>query len=127
MDLTALFEEVNRERAPFEEAVKRLDWRVSERGDDFVNIGGFNVVVYRRQEGWLYRIMCRDSAQSWCPKESQPTAFDAKRAALRFLESLKPQSTELSRMLKEIRADLLGREITRVGNVIYVEAWRESG
>ena len=127
MDLTALFEEVNRERAPFEEAVKRLDWRVSERGDDFVNIGSFNVVVYRRKEGWLYHIMCQDSAQSWCPKEPQPTALDAKRAALRFLESLKPQSTELSRMLKEIRADLLGREITRVGNVIYVKAWRKSG
>ncbi len=123
MALTALFEEVNRERAPFEEAVKRLDWRVSERGADFVNIGGFTVVVYRRKVGWLYHIMCRDSAQSWCPKEPQPTALDAKRAALRFLESLKPQSTELSRMLKEIRADLLGRGITRVGNVIYVAVW----
>ncbi len=127
MDLTALFEEVNRERAPFEEAVKRLDWRVSERGGDFVNIGSFNVVVYRRKEGWFYRMMCRDSAQTWCGKESQPTAFDAKRAALRFLESLKPQGSELSRMLKEIRAHLLRREITRVGNVIYVKAWRKSG
>ena len=125
-DVSKLLEEGKRHYAPYRKVAEDLTWRTSRKGNPWVNIDGFNITIYQRSGDWFYRIQRLDTDDGVWSDDWSPTELDAKAKALEALEKIKPKS-ELSLMLKEIRADLLGREITRVGNVIYVAVWRKSG
>ena len=41
------------------------EWRTSRKGNQFINRGGFNTVVYPRANGWTYTITDRESDRTW--------------------------------------------------------------
>ncbi len=125
-DVSKLLEEGKRHYAPYRKVAEDLSWRTSRKGNPWVNIDGFNITIYQRSGDWFYRIKRLDTDDGVWSDDWSPTEFDAKAKALEVLENVKPKS-ELSRKLKEIRANSLDVPVTRVGNVIYVEAWRKSG
>ncbi len=125
-DVSKLLEEGKRHYAPYRKVAEDLTWRTSRKGNPWVNIDGFNITIYQRSGDWFYRIKRLDTDDGVWSDDWSPTELDAKAKALEALENMKPKS-ELSRMLKEIRADQLGVPVTRVGNVIYVAVWRKSG
>ena len=125
-NVSKLLEEGKRHYAPYRKVAEDLGWRVSRKGNPWTNIDGFNIAIYQRSGDWFYRIKRLDADDYVWSDDWSPTELDAKAKALEALENMKPKS-ELSRMLKEIRVNQLGVPVTRVGNVINVEAWQKSG
>ena len=66
-DYAAAREREKQARSRFNRRVRWLEakWRVSARGNHYLNRNGFNVVVYRRSGRWAYRIEERGTGECW--------------------------------------------------------------
>lgn len=56
------------------------NWRESAKGNEFLNVPGYNVVIFARGSGWTYRIGERDTYEETEPRFG-PTAYRTKDAA----------------------------------------------
>jgi hypothetical protein len=56
-------------------------WRRSQKGNTFLNAGGFNVVVYPVEAGWSYRVRERDGHGVGTTKATFPSETTARLAA----------------------------------------------
>ncbi len=66
-DYAAAREREKQARSRFNRRVRWLEarWRVSARGNHYLNRNGFNVVVHRRSGLWAYRIEERVTGEWW--------------------------------------------------------------
>jgi hypothetical protein len=56
-------------------------WRVSTKGNEFLNASGYNVVVYSQRTGWGFRVTNRESDAYVFSRRVMPTQDAAKLAA----------------------------------------------
>ena len=56
------------------------EWRNSLRGNSYINRNGFNVVLHRSPDRWAYRILERQTGETWI-KSGFASEDDAKLAA----------------------------------------------
>lgn len=71
-----------------------MEWLVSSKGNDYTNIGDYNLVVFKRKRGWAYRIQKKSSLDDDIAKASPVNKYYetkelAKEAVLISLEDLK--------------------------------------
>ncbi len=108
-------------------AAEKLHWRLSRRGNDWVSLGSFVVIVYTRGNGWFYRIQHKVTEQRWHPCRLLRTSIDAKAAALQQVEYLGATLNELREPANPMLQDFRHEgwfPVTRRGNVFYSTAWR---
>ncbi len=121
MDLERLM----RECADRYEAVATVDWQLSRQGNEYANIGDYNVAIFESRDGWGYRVQHQHTGETHCSEESLATGLDSKVEALEVLENLNP--AEFDRLLKLTPADELTNTppVRREGNVLWVapQAW----
>jgi len=60
-------------------------WRVSEHGNAFLNVRGFNIVVFGSRKGWGIKIEQRYGERCQFGKRRYPTCAEAKAAAFEAL------------------------------------------
>jgi hypothetical protein len=86
-------------------------WRLSEKGNDFLNTGGFNVVVYQRGDGWAARVKhgdrCRVSQLPYkTADEAKLAAFDEmtemQSGAAKEPDAMKAELDRLQDIIKEM-------------------------
>jgi len=67
----------------------KLQWRSSQRGNPYVIVDAFHVVVFRRQTGqWSWRIEAIESGESWYSEDRYSTQAEAQAEAFRALDRL---------------------------------------
>jgi len=64
-------------------------WRVSKSGNDYLNTGGFNIVVYPTANHWGARVLHRESQWERSSQRRYASADDAKLAALDAMLEMK--------------------------------------
>ena len=68
---------------------ERLNWRTSQRGNSYVIVDGFHMVVFRRQTGqWSFRIEEIETGESWYSADRFPIDSAARAGAFQELERL---------------------------------------
>ncbi len=130
MDLKALLEVGRKRYAPFCTVAQKLCWRISRKGNEFAVVDGFHIVVFRRSDNWMYRIECQSTGRAWFAQDPTSSDLEAKAMALEFLEHMQPKPIELSRLLKEVRAEselrkVLSTPVDELGNSDFSGAVRD--
>jgi len=64
-------------------------WHRSHAGNPYLNLRGYNVVVYRCGAGWSTRVLDRESESGLRLRTPKPTLEEAKLEALRLLDRLR--------------------------------------
>lgn len=81
---------------------ERLDWKISKRGNRYINFGDINLVVYCSDtDGWTYRVSY-DGAKSF--KGTSYHWLEAQATGLEILNRRGPPE-ELARVVDEVRKD----------------------
>jgi hypothetical protein len=65
-----------RRRKPWVDRV----WKVSAKGNDYINVGGFNITVFRQEGGWRLTINNRETEKSQIGRKTYTTQDAAKAA-----------------------------------------------
>jgi hypothetical protein len=60
-------------------------WRMSQRGNLFLNTGGFNIVIFASRKGWGIKVEQRYGSRLQFGHERYATCVDAQRAAFEAL------------------------------------------
>ena len=55
-------------------------WKVSTKGNDYINVGGFNITVFRQGGGWRLTIKNRETEKSQTGRKTYTTQDAAKAA-----------------------------------------------
>jgi hypothetical protein len=78
------------------------EWRVSYAGNSYLNVDGFNVVVYRRNDYWSACVKHRETGYKRFSQRRYATANQAKLASFDAMNGMK-DSAELRRLREQIR------------------------
>ena len=69
------------------------NWRLSQAGNDFLNVAGYNIVIYPKSPGYTYRIASRETEDSYFSPRVYRTSDVAKLAAFDRLVFLTENDT----------------------------------
>ena len=69
----------------------RGGWRLSKKGNSYINVDHCNVTVFPAEDRWGYRVLHRASGVGWLHEEPEPTEEAAKWAAFDKLPKYFPE------------------------------------